>query len=114
MRVTNKLVGLLVAGCTAIAVPACTTTGRAGVYYAYDEPPPPLREETVVYRPGFVWVHGNWNRDNDNRWAWRSGYYVRERPGYSYEPGRWEHRSGRYEWRDGTWRARGGVVIRRR
>jgi len=113
MRLTNKFIGLLVAGVTAAAVPACTTTGRAGVYYAYDEPPPP-REETVVYRPGFVWVHGSWSRDYNNRWAWRNGYYVRERPGYVYESGRWERDGNRYRWHDGTWRARGGVVIRRR
>src|SRR5262245_30874515 len=109
---SNKLLGLIVASATATLVPACATTGHATIV-AYEEPPPPLREEVVVYRPGFVWVHGNWARDYEGRWRWNGGYYVDERPGYVYMPGRWERRGRNYAWVGGTWRASGGVVIRR-
>ena len=115
MKFNSKLLGLLLAGATAAGVPACSGTGRATVTYAsYNEPPPPMREEYSVYRPGYVWVHGNWYRNYDNRWAWRSGYYVRERPGYVYQPGSWTRRGGQYIWVDGGWRASGQIVIRRR
>ena len=84
--------------------------GSGAAYIAYDQPPPP-REEIVVFRPGFVWVHGQWQRDND-RWRWRSGYYERERPGYVFVEGRWERQGNTYVWIDGAWRGRGHVVIR--
>jgi hypothetical protein len=38
------------------------------------------REEVVVARPGYIWVHGHYHR-NAGRYEWRGGYYERERPG---------------------------------
>jgi len=66
----------------------------------------PAREEVVVARPGFVFIHGHWMREG-GRWRWHDGSYVRERPGYSYEEGRWDHRGGRRVWIEGHWRSRG-------
>ena len=107
----NKLLGaVLAAGAAMSVLPAIGCYGTTDAYYTYDEPPAP-REEVVTYRPGFIWIHGRWARDND-RWAWRSGYYERERPGYIYAEGRWERRGNRHVWINGGWRARGGVVIR--
>src|SRR5262249_31069646 len=41
----------------AIACASCAGTGDyAIVETSYDQPPPPLREEVVVYKPGFFWV----------------------------------------------------------
>ncbi len=80
--------------------------------YAVDDAPPANREEIVVARPGFLWVHGRWARSPDRRWVWRGGYYERERPGYAYTEGRWELRGRSHVWVDGGWHTRGSVVIR--
>lgn len=66
-----------------------------------------------MYRPGYVWVHGNWDRDN-GRWRWRNGYYERERSGYVWTDGRWSRSGRNWVWVNGTWRPRGEVVIRGR
>jgi len=86
--------------------------GCAGQAYVISDPPPPPRYETVAYRPGFIYVHGNWNRVG-HRWVWHDGYYERERPGYVYAHGRWDRRGDRYVWVNGGWHARGRVVVRR-
>ena len=116
MRINRKLIGLLIAGTTVATLPACGSSSGSAYVVAttYEEPPPPPREEYVSYRPGYVWVHGNWVRDYNNRWRWQSGYFVRERPGYVYVPGRWEREGRRYIWIDGGWRTQGSIVIRGR
>src|SRR5258705_12722813 len=93
MRIQELLVAIaLAAGCT-------------GQAYVVDESPPALREETVVYQPGHVWIHGNWARAR-GRWAWRGGHYDRERPTQVYVHGRWERRGPHVVWIEGGWRAR--------
>jgi WXXGXW repeat (2 copies) len=107
----NILATLLLAGTTLATVPAmigCYATGSA---YVVEETPPPPRHEVVVFRPGFVWVHGHWTRPGRN-WVWRSGYYERERANAVYVEGRWERRGRGHVWVDGGWRARGRVVVR--
>jgi len=109
----NKLIGLLVAGAAALAVPTgCMGTTHGYVVATYESPPPAPREEVVYYRQGYVWIHGNWVRDSYAGWRWQNGYYVRERPGYVYNHGRWEQHGRNYVWVEGTWRPRSGVVIR--
>jgi hypothetical protein len=66
----------------------------------------------VYYRPGYVWIHGNWQRDAYAGWRWQHGYYVRERPGYVYNNGFWRHDGRNYVWVQGQWRPRSTVVIR--
>jgi hypothetical protein len=80
-------------------------TGCTGRAYVVEDTPPPLREEVVVYRPGYVWIHGNWARDG-RRWAWRGGHFERERPNHVYVQGRWERRGPHFVWIEGGWRAR--------
>ena len=100
------LAAALVSG--AALVPACYATGHA---YVVDGDPPPPREELVVSRPGFVFVHGHWGRDH-GRWRWHDGHYERERAGHRYVEGRWERRGDRRIWINGAWRAEGGVSVR--
>jgi len=64
--------------------------------------PPPLREERIVARPGFVWVKGRWDWRNNN-WAWVEGRYERERPNFRWNEGRWEQRDGEWVWVEGAW-----------
>jgi hypothetical protein len=91
----------------AVLLFASACTGSAYIVTQPDDGPPPQREEAVTYRPGFVWVHGHWDRSN-RRWAWRDGYYARERPDYVYVEGRWVRNGGRHVWVDGTWRRHDG------
>ena len=111
MRLRSKLIGLALAGATALAVPACAPTGGY-VVATLEQPPPPARAERPIYRPGFVWVQGRWVHDNAGRWRWQNGYYMRERPGYVFVPGHWLRQGRTYTWIDGRWMPRGSVVIR--
>lgn len=101
---------LLVAG-TAFAAPAMTGCFGSGEAYVVEDAPPPPREEVVVARPGYVWIHGHWTRPGGH-WLWRNGYYERERPSYVYVEGRWQRRGRGHVWVEGSWRPRGSVVIR--
>ncbi|HEY4243040.1 MAG TPA: hypothetical protein VGM88_24670 [Kofleriaceae bacterium] len=93
MRLSHLLLGLsLAAGC-------------AGTVSVESDPPPP-REEVVVARPGYVFVHGHWDR-NGGAWAWRGGHYERERVGSIWIDGTWERRGSRRVWVEGHWRANG-------
>ena len=94
---------LVVAGSTVAAVPAMS--GCYGSAYVVEDGPPAPREEIVVSRPGFIWVHGHWTRPG-RTWVWRGGYYERERPEHVWVDGRWERRGRGHVWVDGGWRAR--------
>lgn len=113
MRLRTTIIGLCLAGASALAVPGCGT-GGGYVVATYEEPPPAARAEYVTYRPGYVWVHGRWTRDYYGRWRWQSGHYERERSGYVYMPGHWERSGRHYTWIEGRWMPRGSVVIRGR
>lgn len=106
----NILAASLVAG-AALTVPAMTGCYATGDAYVVDDAPPVAREEVVVARPGFIWIHGRWDHPN-GRWEWRNGYYERERPNMVYVEGRWERRGRGHVWVDGGWRARGTVTVR--
>jgi hypothetical protein len=109
-RLSSLLASAVLAGATLAALPLATGCAGEGSYVVEDDVPPP-QDEVVVARPGFIWVHGHWNRDG-GRWAWRGGYYERERPNQVYAEGRWERRGRGHVWVDGGWHARGGVVVR--
>jgi hypothetical protein len=108
--IRDMFAALIVAGAalTAPVMTGCYATGEATVV---DEGPPPLREEVVVARPGFIWVHGHWTRPGGH-WVWRGGYYERERPNQVYVEGRWERRGRGHVWVEGGWRARANVTVR--
>jgi hypothetical protein len=102
----NTLTALLVAGTALATVPAMTGCYATESAYVVEDVPPQPREEIVVARPGFVWVHGHWTRPGRS-WVWRGGYYDRVRPGHIYVDGRWERRGRGHVWVDGGWRSRG-------
>lgn len=105
-----RTLALVIALASTAPLAGCASSGRA-VIVADLGPPPAAREEYVVYRPGYVWVHGNWQRV-EGRWQWRHGYYERERPGYVWTDGRWERRGRHHVWVDGGWRARTTITVR--
>jgi hypothetical protein len=82
-----------------LGIAGCVVRARAG--HPTYEPPPPRYVE-VSYRPGYVWVDGNWVW-RYGEWQWQNGYYVRERPGYYYSSGYWDLSGGVYVWRSGAW-----------
>jgi YXWGXW repeat-containing protein len=108
MRSEKLLACLLTAGAALSAAPVLT--GCAGEAYVVADEPPAPQYETVVYRPGFVWVEGHWYRRGHD-WRWRSGYYERERPNMVYVHGRWDRRGRSYVWVDGGWRQRASVTV---
>ena len=99
--------GWLLSGC--IVVPA--HPAHAGPYVApapavvvVDAPPPPPYAEMVPVAPypGAVWIGGYWGWGG-GRHTWVPGYYERPRPGYRYEPHRWESQGGRWHLHVGGW-----------
>jgi hypothetical protein len=68
-----------------------------------DVPPPPPRAEAVpASRPGFTWVPGFWDRQNQ-RYVWVVGHRVAERRGYHWLRHRWVLRDGRWHLLQGGW-----------
>jgi hypothetical protein len=108
MKTRNILLALAtaLAGCYG----GYTTTTTTG--YVVYQSPPPTRDESIGYRPGYVWVHGHWQYDR-NGWNWRPGYYIPERPGYFWVEGHWENQTGQSVWVDGYWRPAQAVIVRR-
>ena len=65
--------------------------------------PPPLRVEPVVVpRRGYVWSPGYWDW-RGNRQVWVEGFWIRERPGYYYQPHQWAERGGHWYPERGQW-----------
>jgi hypothetical protein len=107
----NVFSALVVSAATITAIPAMTGCyASEGAYVVEDEPPAP-REEVVVSRPGYIWIHGRWAHPG-RRWVWQGGYYERDHPDQVYVDGRWERRGRGSVWVAGGWRSRGAVVIR--
>jgi len=109
--VRDIFAALLIAGTALTTLPAMTGCYATEGAYIVDDEPPPAREEVVVSRPGYIWIHGRWEHPG-NRWLWHGGYYERERPNAVYVEGRWERRGRGHAWVDGGWRARNHVVVR--
>jgi len=65
-------------------------------------PPPPPVAETVVVRPGFVWIPGyqDWN---GSAYVWAPGRWEQERPRERWHPGQWEQHGNHWRWHRGGW-----------
>ena len=98
----KMLAAFVVAGSVVAALPAMSGCYATGGAYLVEDAPPPVREEVVVARPGYVWIHGHWTHPGRS-WVWRSGYYA---------PGQWQRRGRGHVWVDGGWRARAHVTVR--
>lgn len=66
--------------------------------------PPPLVAEPVLVAPGpgYVWIGGYWSWTG-NHHVWTQGHWAPQRPGYRWEPRRWEHGPGGWHQRGGRW-----------
>jgi hypothetical protein len=96
------------AGATLLAVPTVASAQPDVRDHRHDrddrprEAPPPLREERVAPRPGFVWLNGRWDWRH-GKWEWMAGRYEKEHPGKHWRDARWEMRDGGYVLVDGDW-----------
>jgi hypothetical protein len=82
-----------------IAVPAAA----AHVDVFVDIAPPPAPVEIVpAPRVGFVWVPGVYEWRHHHH-VWVEGHWVRERPGYRYEPAVWVQANGHWVRHGGVW-----------
>jgi len=79
----------------------------AAQVYVNIAPPAPRYEVMPAPRHGHVWVPGHYVAQNHNRFAWVSGHWVRERPGYAFNNPHWVQRG------NGTWYLAGGNWERR-
>src|SRR3569832_1137450 len=86
-------------------------TGCAGEAYVVSDDPPPPREEVVTVRPGYIYVHGAWRREGNNR-RWHEGHYEAERPHHRYNEDQKERHSDHQNRVEGGWRSEGGVSVR--
>ena len=102
MLMKKVLVSMLIAAGT-IGALATPLTSAAAVDIQLNFGPPPARYEVVpAPRRGYVWVPGYWDWRGHHH-AWISGGWVRERPGYAYQPNRWVERDGRWNLERGRW-----------
>ena len=94
MIMKKALLSLSITAGAMVAV-ATPVTSVAGVGVQLIFAPPPVRYE-VVPAPirGYVWVPGYWDWRSRHQ-IWVSGRWVREHPGYAYQPNRWFERGGR-------------------
>src|SRR5262245_35619093 len=90
---------LLLALALPVLLAGCYTAAETEVGYS--------SSAYVGYRPGYVWVDGDWYWAYDH-WGWSPGYYVVARPNYYYVSGAWVGPT----WRRGYWAPRGNVYVR--
>ncbi len=98
MKIHPLTQGLLL--CLTLAAPAASI---AQVTFSINVGPPPLMFEPVPYiAHGYAWAPGYWAWNHD-RHIWIRGRTIYERPGYRWEPDRWEQRGATYYRRPGNW-----------
>jgi len=70
-------------------------------------PPAPRYERMPRAREGHMWQSGFWDW-RDDRYEWRSGVWIAERPGHVYSQPNWQQRNGRWFMEPSRWTPRGG------
>ncbi|MGH2566174.1 MAG: hypothetical protein ACRDE5_16770 [Ginsengibacter sp.] len=66
-------------------------------------PAPPYYARPISPGPEFVWVEGEWVRQNHG-YVYHQGYWTRPHARYRrYEGGHWQHRRGGWYWAPGHW-----------
>lgn len=87
----------------ALAILAWTSPVQAEVDIDVTLAPPALRVMSVpAARAGYHWAPGYWNWQQ-NHHVWRSGRWLRERPGYAYRDPQWVEHEGRWRLQRGGW-----------
>ena len=94
---------LLIAAVMASSLGTIAAPSFADVIVVRTAPPPPRTEAIPQARRGYTWAPGHWDW-NGRRNVWVKGTWVRDRPGYVYNPTRWEERDGRWTVERGGWR----------
>ena len=82
---------------SSLAVPPSASAARLDIGIRVNAPPPPIRHEVVVARPGpgYIWVPGYWD-------------WVPARGSYAWVGGRWAHPPYRHAvWVGPRWVNRG-------
>ena len=102
MQMKKALASMLIAAGTigALATPL-SSVADVGAQWNYGPPLPARYESGPAPRHGYVWVPGYWDWRGHHR-VWVNGGWVRERPSYAYQRGRWDHVRGRDSDRDGV------------
>jgi hypothetical protein len=89
-------------------VPAASASPGVSIGIRVDAPPPPLRREVVVVRPGpgFLWVPGHWDwAPYRGNYVWVAGAWVRPPYRHAVWVGPvWHRRYGRSYFVRGHWR----------
>lgn len=75
----------------------------APVYAPIAPPAPYVETVPVAPYPGAIWIGGYWNWTG-HRHAWVPGRYERPRPGYHWEPRRWDRGPRGWQQHGGGWR----------
>ena len=97
------LAGLALSSLGISALAAPTAQAAVLIIHAGQSEPPPMREERVVERRGYVWDGGHYGWRH-HRYAWTRGHYLHQRRGHEWAPGRWERHEDHYDWHHGEWR----------
>lgn len=95
--VRSLLLSILIAAGTAAAPALAQVNFNISI-----APPAPRYEAAPVIAPGYVWAPGYWAWNGD-RHIWIRGRTIVQRPGYRWEPDRWEQRDLVYYRHPGRW-----------
>jgi hypothetical protein len=107
----RKLIAAVLAtGALSVAPAACIFVSPDPVVDVEAEPPAAQVEVVPAERPGFIWIHGYWQRFG-SEWRWHAGYWEHARSGYVWREGIWERRGNHSVWVPGRWEQGGAVVV---
>ena len=101
MRTPGTLRRLMLAPLIAAAFTAGTAFAQINVSISL-APPAPQYELVPTIPMGYVWAPGYWAWTGD-RHIWIRGRQIVERPGYRWDPDRWDQRDGHYIRSVGHW-----------
>ena len=98
----KTLLATMVATSLGLGAVAVAPIAQAADIVVRVAPPAPRHEVQPPPRRGYIWVPGHWDWRH-GRYAWTSGSFVRERPGYRYDPPQWVEDHGSWRMRAGHW-----------
>ncbi|CAM4214675.1 YXWGXW repeat-containing protein [Comamonas aquatilis] len=84
----------------------------ASINVQFNAPPAPRREAVPSPRRGYVWAPGYWE-PRGHRHVWRTGHWVKARPGYVYRQPGWQQNGNRWNYNASRWDRDGDGVPNR-